>query len=159
MLPLSELSFEDFNALSEQLEHQFLPELERELIGPAVNATVQGGKGVSKRRLSRLRGKQIERSHVRLAFCHQHFRWDNMDFNHPVNFERRAPFPTIAILRPQPNHRQSGEPLFADHDGALQAAGSKQLVDEFDELCVEHMFPSSSSRVPVLRSRLPVPYA
>ena len=151
MLPLSELSFEEFNALSEQLESEFLPEIERELLGPAVNrASVQGSQGrVSKRRLSRLRGKQIERSHVRLAFCHQHFRWDNMDFNHPLSFERRAPFPTIAILRPQPTHGQRGEPLFADHDGALQAAGSKQLVDEFDELCVERMFPSSSSRVPI----------
>ena len=105
MLPLLELSFEDFHALSEQLEDHVLPEIERELLGPAVHSAVQGSKGVSKRRLSRLRGKQLERSHVRLAFCHQHFCWDNMDFNHPLNFERRAPFPTIVILRPQPNQR------------------------------------------------------
>jgi len=139
MLPLVELSFEEFNTLSEQLEDHILPEIERELLGPAVNAAEHGGKRVSKRRLARLRGKAIERSHVRLAFCHQHFRWDNMDFNHPLNFERRAPFPTIVILRPQPNQGQRGEPLFADHSGALQATESKQLLDEFNELCVEHI--------------------
>ena len=145
MLPLVKLSFEEFNTLSEQLEDHILPDIERELLGPTVNAAVHGGKGVSKRRLSRLRGKAIERLRVRLAFCHQHFCWDNMDFNHPLNFERRAPFPTIAILRPQPNQGQRGEPLFADHGGALQATESKQLLDEFNELCVEHMFPSRSS--------------
>ena len=38
-------------------------------------------------------------SHIQLAFFHPAFAWAGTEHNEPINFEKRAPFPTINLLR------------------------------------------------------------
>lgn len=41
-----------------------------------------------------------EQQEIQLAFFHPAFEWgDSEEFNSPLNFEKRAPFPTINLLR------------------------------------------------------------
>ena len=75
---------------------------------------------------------------IQLAFFHPLFAWaDTEDFNDPLNFEKRAPFPTINLLRAARVREYADEKrtsqISGDNVRALLGAG-ENIVQEFEDI-------------------------
>lgn len=111
MLPFAFASFEEFHAFSLELEDVVSPLLEQEMRGPAVKGEV--GAGTEPLPRKRLAQKLSEKQgcpvaspsppgplpEIQFAFFHPLFAWSGTQFGDAINFEKRAPFPTINLLR------------------------------------------------------------
>jgi len=154
MLPFAFSSFDDFHRLSLELEDALLPIIERELQGPlpltttttttttaSAEAGIAEGKSKTNRLLSRSKPKDKMGSEpdIQLAFFHPSFEWDNTEeFNSPINFEKRAPFPTINLLRAArirdwANGAKTTRIANSNAD-VLGRAGGEQLSEEFERI-------------------------
>jgi Fe-S-cluster containining protein len=80
---------------------------------------------------------------IQLAFFHPMFAWADtsserevVDFNTPINFEKRAPFPTINLLRAatvrEYADQQCTSKIANDNAAALESA--ENLADEFENI-------------------------
>lgn len=75
---------------------------------------------------------------IQLAFFHPLFAWaDHEDFNDPLNFEKRAPFPTVNLLRAARVREYADEQrtsvIAEDNVQALSQAG-EGIVEEFEDI-------------------------
>ena len=119
MLPFVFQEFIDFYDFSVELEDQIVPALERES-RPAYTTKSSDISKKSQRRNSKLKkalsrqkqkdslgisdndddadgNKEVEE--IQIATFHPVFQFANTELNDPLNFEKRAPFPTINLLR------------------------------------------------------------
>jgi hypothetical protein len=73
-----------------------------------------------------------------IAAFHPSFQWADTDINEPLNFEKRAPFPTINLLRAPKVRKYASEgktAMIADaNKNRLVEAGSSVLVEEFERI-------------------------
>jgi len=75
---------------------------------------------------------------IQLAFFHPSFCWADTDFDAPMNFEKRAPFPTINLLRAARVRDYADENKSKKISNAnvqsLEDAGAERLVTEFEAI-------------------------
>lgn len=77
-----------------QYEDVEMKEILKEMRGPDEESQSKS------RLLSRAKAKsQEETKEIQLASFHPAFQWADTDFDAPLNFEKRAPFPVINLLR------------------------------------------------------------
>ena len=111
MLPFAFPQFEEFYEFALFLEDEMMPRLEDEMtVIPAPKNKLKSvlqkkarTESVSKEKVNENScpvslGGQDE-SEVQLATFHPSFQWAETEINAPINFEKRAPFPTINLLR------------------------------------------------------------
>lgn len=82
-------------------------------------------------------GSVVPLPDIQLAFFHPLFAWaDSDDFNAPLNFEKRAPFPTINLLRAARVREYADEKkttkIAGDNVRALSSA--ENIVEEFEDI-------------------------
>ena len=74
---------------------------------------------------------------IQLAFFHPDFQWSDTEQHDPLNFEKRAPFPTINLLRAarvrEYANEQKTSKIAKANVNALEQAGSEVLLDQFRE--------------------------
>lgn len=74
---------------------------------------------------------------IQLAFFHPEFQWADTEQHEPLNFEKRAPFPTINLLRAARVREYANEQKTSNiaraNVNALQQAGSEVLLNQFKE--------------------------
>ena len=153
MLPFSFGSFDEWHQFSLALEDAVMPLLEQELLGP--HAT----EGRKKRRLvDKLSSAKSSSSSssasavsapvpapsapppdIQLAFFHPSFTWsESEEYNDPLNFEKRAPFPTINLLRAATIRAWANESktkkIARGNREALEGAGADELNTSFERI-------------------------
>ena len=151
MLPFALLDFEDFYEFSLELEDKILPKIEELSQGPKkdVSVTVKPGKDDKKSLLQRIKSKKEKKDEcpinhngnnndIQLAFFHPGYCWSDTEFDDPINFEKRAPFPTINLLRAArireyANTDKTKKIANANVD-SLENAGSKKLSAEMERI-------------------------
>jgi Fe-S-cluster containining protein len=120
MFPFAFKDFKGFHQLSEYIEDEFLPSIEDELLGP----------------ISELSGEPLP--DIQLAFFHPNFQWAGEADDAPINFEKKAPFPTINILRAARVRAwadgERTEDIGNSNSVNLETAGTDTLKDEFVRL-------------------------
>ena len=126
VLPFAMRNFEDWYSFTVELEEVVLPKILRDIrkkstFQKKVKSNQQVSEGRLAQRLLRKKemmetnspveqesGDKVEEDELQLACFHPNFMWSSEDkeddenifeFNHPMHFEKRAPFPTINILR------------------------------------------------------------
>ena len=86
MLPFAFPEFEEFHDFAVELEDEIIPQMEDEAQGPTVKgATSAPG----------------ETADIQLATFHPLFQWGGTNMDDPLNYEKRAPFPTINLYSPK----------------------------------------------------------
>lgn len=73
-----------------------------------------------------------------MAFFHNNFRWAGVEEDDPLNYEKRAPFTTINLLRAS-NMRDffmqsKTQKISQQNEISLQQIGSEKLKEEFERL-------------------------
>eukprot|EP01038_Epipyxis_sp_PR26KG_P011266 gene11266-15115_t len=161
MLPFAFPDFKEFYEFSLEIEDILLPSIEKESLGPQLSIEINNNdttnnklintKNVKKNRLinkltknkNNLKTKEsvINKSNneIQLAFFHPSFAWSDCDdFNDPMNFEKRAPFPTINLLRADKVRAYANEiktvKIANRNKSSLENAGSLQLSNEFNDI-------------------------
>lgn len=87
VLPFAFPDFQEFYEWSVKVEDELLPRLEDSTrssfapLAPSLSEEQEGG------------------PEIQLAFFHPSFGWAGEDEDAPINYEKRAPFPTINLLR------------------------------------------------------------
>jgi len=99
MLPFACRDFEEFYDFSLDLEEIVLPLLEKDAGGPTSIDTKPRRTLLEKARESKGKDKKEQLPDVQLAFFHPGFCWADTEPDDAINFEKRAPFPTINLLR------------------------------------------------------------
>ena len=149
MLPFSFGNFDEWHQFTLALEDAVMPLLEQELLGP------QATEGRKKRRLvdKLSNGKSssspgtvfapvpapVPPPDIQLAFFHPSFTWsESEEFNDPLNFEKRAPFPTINLLRAATIRAWANESktkkIARGNREALEGAGADELNTRFERI-------------------------
>jgi len=148
MLPFALLDFEEFYEFSLELEDKILPKIEEASQGPKKTSTLANDD--KKKLLKRIKSKKEKKdestcpvSHdntndIQLAFFHPGYCWSDTEFDDPINFEKRAPFPTINLLRAArireyANSDKTKKIANANLD-SLENAGSKTLTEEMERI-------------------------
>lgn len=123
MLPFAFPDFEEFYDFAVELEDEIIPQIEDDAQGPNANgATAAPG----------------ETAEVQLATFHPLFQWGGMKIDDPLNYEKRAPFPTINLLRAArvrefADQAKSGK--IADSNMvSLEDIGADALKQEFQDI-------------------------
>jgi Fe-S-cluster containining protein len=151
MLPFALLDFEEFYEFSLELEDKILPKIEESSQGPKKDVvTTKSGKEDKKSLLQRIKSKKEKKEEgcpvnhssgnndIQLAFFHPGYCWSDTEFDDPINFEKRAPFPTINLLRAArireyANTDKTKKIANANLD-SLENAGSKKLTEEMERI-------------------------
>lgn len=160
VLPFAFANFNDFYDFSLDLEDAILPLIEKELRGPSPNRSISngenaGGTNGSKRKRLLQKVQQEKESKcpvphgdagaegplpdIQLAFFHPQFSWsDSEEYNDPLNFEKRAPFPTINLLRAARVREWASTSkttkIAKSNAAELSNAGADQLSAEFESI-------------------------
>eukprot|EP01040_Poterioochromonas_malhamensis_P011595 gene11595-12647_t len=141
MFPFAFKNFKDFYDFSLDLEDEILPAYLDSIDNFAEKYFSEDkSKKKSTKRLFRkidTTVKEKERD-LQLACFHPQFEWaDCPDFNDPLNFEKRAPFPTINILRSKRIRELASElktRKIANHNSnILTSIGGQKLAEEFEK--------------------------
>jgi len=142
MLPFAFSNFKDWYDFSEALEDAVMPLLEKEMQGPS--ATTGRKRLAQKLGVSALDKNDASASHiplpeVQLAFFHPSFTWsESEEFNDPINFEKRAPFPTINLLRAARVRAWASEAktrtIASSNVDVLGSVGSEELSSQFESI-------------------------
>ena len=118
MLPFAYDNFEEFYHFSIELEDDIIPRLER-LSNPTYASS------------------SIEKE-VQLAAFHPSFQFAGADFNDPLNFEKRAPFPTLNLLRAERVRVYSSQKkstcIAESNEETLLNIGSEKLIRDFERI-------------------------
>ena len=117
----------------EKFEDIELPSLHTELSGPEKSSTAK-----KNRLLNRSIQKSAGKSEIQLASFHPNFQWSDSEFDDALNFEKRAPFPVINLLRAARvrdyANSESTKRISGYNVKSLQAAGSELLREELEYL-------------------------
>jgi len=139
-------SFDEWHQFSLALEDAVMPALEQELQGPALESDGQQQQQQQQRK--RLLQKVANRSKpsaptplpdIQLAFFHPSFCWSNAEeYNSAINFEKRAPFPTINLLRAARIRQWASEgktkKIASSNADSLAKAGEDELNAKFEAI-------------------------
>lgn len=133
VLPFAFPDFADFHAFSTQLEGAVIAGLNQ--ANSAETASKPGLRSV----LAKKPKEEPEgQNDIQLAFFHPGFQWADTEYNDPINFEKRSPFPTInllrsSVIRKYANEAKSG--AIADkNEKSLEAAGSQYLTEKLESI-------------------------
>ncbi len=145
MLPFAFQTFPEWHEFTMQLEDEIMPILERE--------TGLEKHKVKRRSLLQRSGEKkdgnkcphiqqhaesgISHPDIQLAFFHPLFSWaDSNDLNDPLNFEKRAPFPTINLLRAQRVRDWADEKKTSDiaENNISSLETAENLSEEFEAI-------------------------
>ena len=151
MLPFAFSSFSEWNGFILQLEDEVMPLLEKET-GYGFSSSPKDAEVTSRRRSLFQRSNELTSQScssssyderigcflpdIKLAFFHPLFCWANEDFDAPLNFEKRAPFPTINFLRAKEvrklaNRAQSTAIADNNYESLMKA---ENLNDDFENI-------------------------
>ena len=110
-----------------------LPTLHIDLSGPERNAAAR-----KNRLLSRSIQKSAGKAEIQLASFHPNFQWSDSEFDDALNFEKRAPFPVINLLRAarvrEYANSESTKRISGYNVKSLEATGSELLREELENL-------------------------
>lgn len=130
VLPFAFQSFLDFHRFGLELEDVWVPAFEKDLASSAAVSTSRFAQRVVK--------SKPALPDIQLACFHPAFQWagDDLDSDNYLNFEKRAPFPVINLLRAAKVRKWADEVRTADigvaNENSLQKAGSEVLRAEMD---------------------------
>ena len=110
-----------------------MPSLQAELSGPGKSNAAR-----KNRLLNRSLKKPTGKPEIQLASFHPNFQWSDSEFDDALNFEKRAPFPVINLLRAARvrdyANSESTKRISGYNVESLQAAGSQLLREELENL-------------------------
>lgn len=149
MLPFAFASFEEFHAFSLELEDVVSPLLEQEMRGPK-ELEARTLPPPRKRLVQKLSEKQQgcpatsqppqgqPLPEIQFAFFHPLFSWSGTLFGDAINYEKRAPFPTINLLRAARIRAWADETktskIANSNLARLEAVGGAELAEEMERL-------------------------
>ena len=120
-LPLAFGNFEEFHKFQLELQDEIIPSIENETLGPTDS-----------------RDKDDVPPDIEIAAFHPLYQWEGTEINDPLNYEKRAPFPTINLLRAAHIRESTNEiktaKISENNIENLKDIGSSRLKKEFENL-------------------------
>ncbi|KAJ1430089.1 hypothetical protein B484DRAFT_396069 [Ochromonadaceae sp. CCMP2298] len=133
MLPFAFPDFEEFYAFSLDLEDIILPLMEKRS-RPDFDDFDKAPAG-----------EEEESKEIQLAFFHPTFAWADTEVDAPLNFEKRAPFPTINLLRAVRVREYANQARTSSisnkNVASLEGTGGAVLSAQFNKIIMEALAP------------------
>lgn len=155
MFPLAFPDFQEYNNFCIKFEDEILKRIESEGPKKLKNQITEKSNKTKKlkeifleRKLQNIEKENILEPNVQIAAFHPLFQWANTDMSEPINYEKKAPFPTINLLRADKVRKYASEGLTSNiaerNEDSLQNAGYKELSEKFENILLQ-LFRSQSN--------------